>query len=82
MRRNGFAALLLIASSTASAATLVKAGRLLDPRTGNVVAPAAVLIEGERIKEVGPPERVRADAPGGTETIVMKGGKVYVRRQP
>jgi imidazolonepropionase-like amidohydrolase len=33
--------------------TLIKAGRLLDPRTGNVVAPAAVVIEGDRIKQVG-----------------------------
>jgi hypothetical protein len=33
--------------------TLVKAGRLLDPRTGNVLAPATVLIEGDKIKQVG-----------------------------
>jgi imidazolonepropionase-like amidohydrolase len=33
--------------------TLVKAGRLLDPRTGNVLTPAAVLIEGDKIKQVG-----------------------------
>jgi len=63
------AALLLALSSSASAATLVKAGRLLDPRTGSVLSPAAVLIEGDRIKEVGPPERVQADAPAGTEAI-------------
>ena len=31
--------------------TLVKAGRLLDPRTGNVLSPAAVLIENGKIKE-------------------------------
>src|SRR5437868_14390470 len=34
----------LTAQSPASV-TLVKAGRLLDPRTGNVLSPAAVLIE-------------------------------------
>src|SRR5579863_765516 len=33
--------------------TLIKAGRLLDPRTGNVLAPAAVLVEGDKIKQVG-----------------------------
>ncbi|HET8827017.1 MAG TPA: hypothetical protein VFM77_17870, partial [Terriglobales bacterium] len=33
--------------------TLVKARRLLDPRTGNVISPAAVLIEGEKIRQVG-----------------------------
>ena len=34
-------------------ATIVRAGRLLDPRTGNVLAPAAVLIEDGKIKQVG-----------------------------
>jgi imidazolonepropionase-like amidohydrolase len=33
--------------------TLVKAARLLDPRTGDVLAPAYVLIEGGKIKQVG-----------------------------
>src|SRR5213082_1444558 len=50
-------------------ATLVKAGRLLDPRTGNVLSPAAVLIEGGKIKEVGPPSQVQAKAPAGAKTI-------------
>lgn len=49
--------------------TLIKAGRLLDPRTGNVLSPAAVLIEDGKIKEVGAPERVQADAPAGVKTI-------------
>ena len=49
--------------------TLVKAGRLLDPRTGNVLSPAAVLIENGKIKEVGSPSRVQADAPAGVKTI-------------
>jgi len=40
--------------------TLVKAGRLLEPRAGNVLSPAAVLIEGGKIKAVGPPEQVGA----------------------
>src|SRR5215468_12494666 len=43
-----------------AALTLVKAGRLLDPRTGNVLSPVAVLIEGEKIKSVGPPAKVQA----------------------
>jgi len=49
--------------------TLVKAGRLLDPRTGNVLSPAAVLIAEGKIKEVGPPSQVQADAPAGVRTI-------------
>jgi imidazolonepropionase-like amidohydrolase len=49
--------------------TLVKAGRLLDPRTGNVMAPAAVLIEGNQIREVGPPARLQAAAPPGAQIV-------------
>src|SRR5881275_2538381 len=49
--------------------TLVKARRLLDPRTGNVLSPAAVWIENGKIKEVGAPSRVQADAPAGVKTI-------------
>jgi imidazolonepropionase-like amidohydrolase len=55
------------------AATLVKAARLLDPRTGSVLSPAAVLIENGRIKEVGPPSQVQADAPHGVATIDLGG---------
>jgi imidazolonepropionase-like amidohydrolase len=49
--------------------TLIKAGRLLDPRTGNILAPAAVLIEDNKIKEVGPPSQVRPAAPAGVKII-------------
>ena len=43
-----------VAAQAPALITLVKAGRLLDPRTGNVLSPAAVLIENGKIKEVGP----------------------------
>jgi imidazolonepropionase-like amidohydrolase len=46
---------------------LVKAGRLLDPRTGNVLSPVAVLIENGKIKEVG--SASQAHAPVGVKTI-------------
>jgi imidazolonepropionase-like amidohydrolase len=69
--------LLLVAALTSAAqpgapqptapVTLVKAGRLLDPRTGNVLTPAAVLIEGEKIKQVGSSSSV--DAPAGARII-------------
>ncbi len=58
----------LVAQSPALV-TLVKAGRLLDPRTGNVLSPAAVLIEDGKIKEVGSPSRVQAAAPAGVKII-------------
>ena len=58
-----------LAAQAPAVVTLVKAGRLLDPRTGNVLSPAAVLIEDGKIKEVGAPSRVQADAPAGVKTI-------------
>jgi hypothetical protein len=42
---------------------LVKAGRPLDVRKGAYIENAAILIEGERIQEVGPAAQVQADAP-------------------
>src|SRR5881394_2682497 len=48
---------------------LVKAGRLFDPRTGNVLSPAAVLIEEGKIKEVGSPSQVQGHAPAVVKTI-------------
>jgi imidazolonepropionase-like amidohydrolase len=58
-----------VAAQSVAPVTLVKAGRLLDPRTGNILAPAAVLIQDGKIEEVGPPARVQAHAPAGAKTI-------------
>ena len=52
---------------------LVKAGRLLDPRTGNVLSPAAVLIENGKIKEVGAPSRVQRDTPSDAKLVDLGG---------
>ena len=49
--------------------TLIKADRLLDPRTGNVFSPSAVLIEEGKIKEVGAPAPVERNAPAGAKII-------------
>ena len=54
-------------AQSAPPVTLVKAARLLDPRTGNVLAPAAVLIEGNKIKQIGPASQI--GAPPGANTI-------------
>ena len=56
-----------LAAQSPSPAMLVKAGRLLDPRSGNVVSPAAVLIENGKIKEVGPAAKVQAHASGNVK---------------
>jgi imidazolonepropionase-like amidohydrolase len=56
-------------AQSAAPVTLVKAGRLLDPRTGNVLAPAAVLVEDGKIKEVGSPSQLQVTAPAGVKII-------------
>jgi imidazolonepropionase-like amidohydrolase len=58
-----------LAAQSPAPVTLIKAARLLDPRSGNVLSPAAVLIENGKIKEVGPPSKVQVDAPAGVQTI-------------
>jgi imidazolonepropionase-like amidohydrolase len=58
----------LAAQSTAPV-TLIKAARLLDPRTGNLLGPAAVLIEGGKIKQVG----AHINAPNAARIIDLGG---------
>jgi len=62
-----------LAAQSPAQVTLVKAGRLLDPRTGNVLSPGAVLIENGKIKEVGAPSQVQPHAPAGSRTIDLGG---------
>jgi len=65
-----------LAAQSPAPAAFVKAGRLLDPRTGNALAPAAVLIEGGKIKEVGAPAQVQAHVPAGAKTIDLGGATI------
>jgi imidazolonepropionase-like amidohydrolase len=58
-----------LAAQSPSPKTLIKAGRLLDPRSGNVVSPAAVLVENGKIKEVSPPPQLQAHVSGDVKTI-------------
>ena len=55
-----------IVAQSPAAVTLVRAGHLLDPKTGNVLSPAAILIENGKIKEVGSPTQLQAHALGAT----------------
>ena len=58
-----------VAAEVPASNTLVKAGRLVDPRTGTVISPAAVLIENGKIKEVGPASQMQTHAAGDVKTI-------------
>ena len=44
--------------------TLIKAGRLIDVRAGRVLTDQGILVEGERIKDVGPLAEIQAKATG------------------
>ena len=55
--------------SQASTAALLKTGRVLDLKTGRYVENAGILIDGDRIKEVGPVADVQKHAPRGASVI-------------
>jgi imidazolonepropionase-like amidohydrolase len=57
------------AAASPAAVTIIKSGRLLDPRSGKVLSAAAVLIEDDKIKEVGPATQLQAHAGGDAKTI-------------
>jgi len=52
---------------------LVKAARLLDVTAGRYIENAAVLIEGERISEVGPAAKIQSHAPKSAKMIDLAG---------
>jgi imidazolonepropionase-like amidohydrolase len=58
-----------IAAQSSSPPTLIKAGRLLDPRSGNILSPAAVLIEDGKVKELGAPGEIQPHASADVKTI-------------
>jgi imidazolonepropionase-like amidohydrolase len=51
------------------AATIVKAGKLLDVRKGTYLENAAIWIEGERVKQVGPASDIQSKAPQNAKII-------------
>jgi imidazolonepropionase-like amidohydrolase len=64
------------ADSGARASVLVRAGRLVFVRSGTVLANQAILIEGDRIKEVGPADAVVPHAPRDTRVIDLRNATV------
>jgi len=79
-------ALAFAASSTVFAQTtltgqpahhvVVRVGRLLDVRSGTYLTNAAISIEGERIKEVGPADDVLKTVPVDSKVIDLSGATV------
>ena len=61
---------------TPATTVLIKAGRLVEPRGGTVLTNQAILIEGDRIKEVGPAGAVAGHAPAGARVIDLASATV------
>ncbi|HKR02891.1 MAG TPA: amidohydrolase family protein [Pyrinomonadaceae bacterium] len=55
---------------------LIRAGRLVDVRSGRVLKDQAILIEGDRIREVGPAQSMGGRVPAGTEVIDLQNATV------
>src|ERR1041384_1711635 len=55
---------------------LIKAGRLIDVRNGKPLTDQAILIEGDRIKEVGPSQAVSSHAPAGARVLDLSNSTV------
>lgn len=66
----------LLAQSPQKQAVLIKAGRLVDVRAGRVLTDQAILIEGDRIKEVGPSKTVAGHAPSDARVIDLSSSTV------
>jgi imidazolonepropionase-like amidohydrolase len=66
-----FGALLVnsYAQTKTSTVTLIRAGRLIDVRAGRVLQNQGILVEGERIKAVGPLAEVQRSAPSTAVVI-------------
>ena len=59
------AALLILPVVSTAQVTVIKAGKLVDPETGTAAVNQIIVIEGEKIKEVGPNVKI----PPGAEVI-------------
>lgn len=66
----------LFAQTTPKETILIKAGRLIDVRNGRVLTDQAILIEGDRIKEVGPVQAVSSHAPASARVIDLSNSTV------
>ncbi len=56
--------------------TVIKAGRLVDTKLGKVVVDQAIVVEGERIKAVGPAREILEKLPEGATIVDLSGSTV------
>ena len=65
-----------LAQSPPKEFVLIKAGHLVDVRAGKVLTDQAILIEGDRIKEVGPSQAISSHAPANARVIDLSNSTV------
>jgi len=65
---------LLLAQSPPKETVLIKAGRMVDVRSGRVLTDQAILIEGDRIKQVGPAQSIQV--PAGARVIDLSNATI------
>lgn len=65
----------LFAQTAPKQTVLIRAGRMIDVRNGRVLSEQAILIEGDRIKEVGPWNQLASKA-AGARVIDLSGATV------
>lgn len=63
-------------SRVSSPVVLIKAGRLIDVRAGRVLDNQGILIEGQRIKSVGPLAEIQKSVPASAQTIDLSNSTV------
>ena len=66
----------LTQSSVSAPVVLIKAGRLIDVRAGRVLENQGILIEGERIKSVGPLATIQGSAPSTARVVDLSSATV------
>lgn len=72
MRRNLIIILLAVLAHAENKVVLIKAGRLIDVRGGRTLTGQSILVEGDRIKQVG----ANLTAPDGARVIDLSGSTV------
>ena len=63
-----------LAQSPTKETVLIKAGKMVDVRSGRVLTDQAILIEGDRIRQVGPAQSIQA--PAGARVIDLSNATV------
>ena len=66
----------ILAQAEAKQIVFIKAGHLIDTRNGKVLDNQGILVEGQRIKAIGPFSEIQKQVPPGAETVDLSNATV------